>query len=78
MPLYEFRCGQCGQRFEVLRPMAKADDPAPCPQCQSADTKRAISRFASFSKSADGSTAAVAGGGGCAGCSASSCAGCKH
>lgn len=32
MPLYEFRCRTCAETFEVRRPMADADLPAPCPQ----------------------------------------------
>jgi putative FmdB family regulatory protein len=31
MPLYPFRCPQCGLEFEVSRPMSKAGDPATCP-----------------------------------------------
>ena len=32
MPTYDVRCRACGSSFEVNRPMAQADDPAPCPQ----------------------------------------------
>jgi len=32
MPLYAFRCAACGG-FELLRPMAQAAAPAPCPTC---------------------------------------------
>jgi len=32
VPTYEMRCRTCGTRFEVVRPMARIDDPAPCPQ----------------------------------------------
>jgi putative FmdB family regulatory protein len=32
MPLYEFRCEDCGV-FEVMRPMAESSDPAHCPSC---------------------------------------------
>lgn len=31
MPIYEFRCRQCGDTFEVNRPMSSAADPAHCP-----------------------------------------------
>ncbi len=31
MPIYDVRCRACGTTFEVNRPMARADDPAPCP-----------------------------------------------
>jgi len=32
MPLYEFRCEDCGA-FDVWRPMAESSDPAHCPEC---------------------------------------------
>jgi putative FmdB family regulatory protein len=31
MPLYDFKCPNCGLEFEVSRPMSKASDPALCP-----------------------------------------------
>lgn len=31
MPSYDVRCRACGITFEIKRPMAQADDPAPCP-----------------------------------------------
>jgi putative FmdB family regulatory protein len=32
MPLYDFRCPQCGLQFEVSRPFSRATEPALCPQ----------------------------------------------
>jgi putative FmdB family regulatory protein len=32
MPRYEYRCKTCGSTFEMRRPMAQANAPAPCPQ----------------------------------------------
>lgn len=32
MPLYDFRCPQCGLEFEVSRPISRATEPASCPQ----------------------------------------------
>ena len=32
MPLYEFRCKDCGV-FDVWRPMAESSAPANCPEC---------------------------------------------
>ena len=31
MPLYDFKCPNCGLEFEVSRPMSKASEPALCP-----------------------------------------------
>ena len=78
MPIYEYLCPHCDVKFDLLRPFSRADEPAACPECGGEDTQRAISMFASFSKSSDGSTSSVAGGSSCAGCAATSCAGCQH
>jgi putative FmdB family regulatory protein len=76
--MYEYRCPHCEIKFSKLRPYVQADAPATCPECRGEDTKRVLSMFASFSRSSDGSSHAVAGSGGCAGCASGSCAGCGH
>ena len=78
VPLYEYHCPHCDIKFDLLRSFSQADAPAACPECQGEDTKRAISLFASFSRSSDGLTRSIAGSNGCAGCSASRCAQCKR
>ena len=40
MPIYEFDCAQCGERFEELVP---AGATAPCPQCKSSTVERRFS-----------------------------------
>ncbi|MFO7697803.1 MAG: zinc ribbon domain-containing protein [Anaerolineae bacterium] len=77
MPLYEYHCPHCDVTFDRLRPFSQADAPIRCPECQGEDTRRKISRCASFSRGEDGSTRSV-GGGGCAGCAGGSCASCSH
>lgn len=32
MPVYDFRCPTCDERFEVRRPIAESDQPTSCPQ----------------------------------------------
>jgi putative FmdB family regulatory protein len=75
MPIYEYYCPRCDRKFEQLRPMARSDDPATCPQGHEG-AGRVLSVFASMTRGADGSLQAVSGTGGCAACSAGSCAGC--
>jgi putative FmdB family regulatory protein len=48
MPIYEYKCPQCGETFELRRPMSQATDPAQCPACK-VDAPRAISRLARVS-----------------------------
>jgi putative FmdB family regulatory protein len=43
MPIYEYRCGGCGQKFETL--VRTGDTPA-CPSCGSTDLEKLISMFA--------------------------------
>ena len=45
MPMYEYRCRKCGQRFEMLRRMADADDDLGCPECQSDEVERCYPHF---------------------------------
>ncbi|MDO8692300.1 MAG: zinc ribbon domain-containing protein [Dehalococcoidia bacterium] len=47
MPIYEYICKHCGERFERLRLRAAPQDSATCPHCGSEDTERAVSSFAS-------------------------------
>lgn len=41
MPIYEFRCPECGHQFDRLQRM-DADNP-PCPECGAPDTSKLIS-----------------------------------
>ncbi len=74
MPLYEYRCADCGAAFEKLTQRANADS-VTCPHCGGAHPRRLISLFASFAQSTDGGTTPIAGGGGCGCGGACSCGG---
>ncbi|MBC7225305.1 MAG: zinc ribbon domain-containing protein [Anaerolineae bacterium] len=78
MPIYEYRCAECGTEFQELRPMAQADAPIRCPHCGSQDTQRVLSLFAAHSRSSSGETVSVGGSSGCSACKATSCAGCSR
>lgn len=43
MPIYEFECGGCGERFEELSPSDTAS--ATCPACAAPDAERRLSSF---------------------------------
>lgn len=72
MPLYEYQCENCGEEFELRRPIAASDEPAPCPNCSSPESKRQVSLFMAFVKGPE-SSQALGGGCGCGG--ACSCGG---
>lgn len=38
MPAYDFRCTQCGELFEVVRPMGAKGDEC-CPRCEAPATR---------------------------------------
>ncbi len=43
MPIYEFECGECGERFEEMVPVGT--DRAHCPACGAAGAQRRFSTF---------------------------------
>ena len=45
MPLYEYRCPECGSRFEEIRSLRQSDEEAECPAC-GASAARQLSSFA--------------------------------
>jgi putative FmdB family regulatory protein len=75
MPLYEYVCSQCGCKFELIRPIGRSNEAAPCPSCQH-EAGRVLSPFTSFSKDSSGLATPV-GGSSCASCSAASCDSCS-
>lgn len=45
MPIYEYRCGECGEKFEKwLRSMTGAEE-IRCPKCGSRRVEKALSLF---------------------------------
>lgn len=72
MPIFEYRCEQCGHVMEVLQKSRKATKQT-CAQCSSTDMKKLLSGFAvrqgsTSSPACDSCEAAPACGGGmCAG-----------
>ena len=66
MPLYEYVCEKDGEKLELLRPMAAADDPVDDPKGKGRVFKRVHSTFASSGGSTEGGTGkSVSLGGGC-------------
>jgi putative FmdB family regulatory protein len=47
MPIYEFSCAKCGERFEVMGSYAEREKQHACTKCGSTDVKQAISQFSS-------------------------------
>ena len=66
MPVYDFKCTQCGHRFDLFCAMSSRDE-AVCPKCGGAVVRVYEGRWAMGSKRADGGGCSC--GGNCAGCS---------
>ena len=64
MPMYDYRCSECGERYEQLRRMAEADSGLVCPRCGSERVERQIS---SCAIGVAGSSSSGGEGGGCSG-----------
>ena len=76
MPIYEYRCESCAERFEVLTRFAERDTAQACPACESTKTRVLVSSFAFASGGGESSLSDFASestGGGCACGGACSC-----
>ncbi|WP_119066671.1 FmdB family zinc ribbon protein [Rubrobacter indicoceani] len=45
MALYEYKCGDCSDSFDLMRSMSEADSPASCPACGSESAARVMTTF---------------------------------
>jgi putative FmdB family regulatory protein len=53
MPIYEYRCEECGKRSSALLPSYSSPDPV-CPHCGKPALKRLVSNFATARSGDDG------------------------
>jgi putative FmdB family regulatory protein len=65
MPLYEYSCDDCGERFELIR-RASDEEPVICPEC-GAPASKLLSGFAVGGGGASGGYGSCESGGGWSG-----------
>ncbi len=53
MPLYEYRCPRCGERFEKLVRMSTPASEILCPRCSRPEPERLISAVATVGAACD-------------------------
>jgi putative FmdB family regulatory protein len=53
MPIYEYRCKDCGQGFSRLQSVSASAEGVTCNKCDSNNVERLLSTFASTSGSPD-------------------------
>jgi putative FmdB family regulatory protein len=56
MPLYEYRCPDCGQTFDKIVRFSEADKIPICPNCGENNAQKLISASAVIGTSSSGST----------------------
>ncbi|HPN33237.1 MAG TPA: zinc ribbon domain-containing protein [bacterium] len=66
MPIYEYRCTQCGHAFEAFQRMGADGQDLTCPKCQAPKPEKIFSSFAA-SSAAGGLNAGGASLSGCGG-----------
>ncbi len=72
MPLYEYKCQGCGERFEELVSNGQREAIC-CPYCSSSEVQRLLSTFGFSTGTASEATS----GSTCSGCSSRSCSTCR-
>jgi putative FmdB family regulatory protein len=60
MPIYEYRCQDCGNRFEILQRLGQGAEGLSCPECGEERVEKQYSTFASGTASSRPSEAAPA------------------
>lgn len=53
MPIYEYECKRCGEKFEAMRRFDENDREIKCPKCGAVGPERVLSVFASSADSAE-------------------------
>ncbi|MDP2917521.1 MAG: zinc ribbon domain-containing protein [Dehalococcoidia bacterium] len=56
MPIYEYECAKCGERFELRRSLADKDSEIQCPGCGEKNPERVFSLFCTVGSSTGGSS----------------------
>lgn len=52
MPIFEYKCNDCGSKFEVLHKSSSNLEEVICPSCQSKNSKKLLSSFSASIASA--------------------------
>ena len=61
MPIYEYRCAACGERFEVLQRLGEGGAGLSCPRCGHSEVDKQFSTFAGIAGGSGSGAAADAG-----------------
>lgn len=53
MPIYEYKCQNCGQKFELLQKLGASNEELSCPKC---GAPKPVKQFSVFASSKTGSS----------------------
>ena len=53
MPIYEYECHKCGEKFEQFRSLRQSDSEVECPKCGAKHPIRVFSTFATCCQDQD-------------------------
>ena len=56
MPIYEYQCTQCGEKFEARQSFGEDGSRLNCPKCQAPDPRKLLSSFSFSMGSGAGAT----------------------
>jgi len=59
MPFYEYHCNECGSEFEKMLPFSEANRLPACPECESSNTQKKLSKVVSFGAASSGSSSSA-------------------
>jgi putative FmdB family regulatory protein len=65
MPIYEYKCDDCGEHFETIVFSSDGDQGVSCPKCASSQVQRQMSSFSAPGESPFASLGSAGGSGGC-------------
>ncbi len=78
MPIYEYVCRNCNNKFELMRPFSRAQEMADCAKCHS-QAERIMSSCFAMTSGENGITHKVDGNGSsCSSCSSGNCSSCSN
>ena len=58
MPIYEYECRNCQERFEVVQKVSDGGDDVCCPKCDTDKPQRLLSAFCSIGGKGNGGASA--------------------
>jgi putative FmdB family regulatory protein len=77
MPIYEYVCKDCKNKFELMRPFSRANESADCPRCKK-KAERILSTCYSKTTTDYGVPQQLGGQSSCSSCGGGSCSSCGH